>query len=359
MVRSLRVGFLLSLLLAHSTVVRADEVDDFVGAAMQKRQIPGLGLLVVRDAKVVKAQGYGLANVELNIPVTSATVFPLASVSKQFIAAGVLILAQDGQVDLDGKLSSCLKGTPEAWAEITVRQLLTHTSGIVRDDPLGMQARPTVREMFQAVAGLKLDAAPGERWAYSNVGYNLLSLVIEEVSGMPWDTFLERRIFAPLGMSTTRRFDVSAIVPNRAAGYVRGQGGLRNAPVLGRDLAAGGLLTTLDDLAKWAAALETELPLTKASRDAMWTPATLKDGSPSQARGGSYGFGWMVSTAQGHRLVAHGGARPGFTSYVVRYRDNNLTVALLMNCSGVDPAALASGVVGHYLPNRGAAKPDR
>jgi CubicO group peptidase (beta-lactamase class C family) len=342
---------LLGLVLAAGTAARADAVDELIAGELQKRQIPGLALVVVQDGKTVKVQGYGLANFELNVAVTADTVFPLASVSKQFLAAGVLVLAQEGKLVLDEKLSRYLAGTPEAWSEITVRQLLTHTSGLPRDDPLGMDVVPSDRALFQSVAKLELAAAPGEKWAYSNLGYNILSLMIQQVSGEPWDRFLGHKIFVPLGMASTRRFSLSAVIPNRAAGYVLGVGALHNGPPAARDLAAGGLVTTAADLAKWAAALETDRPLVQASRDPMWTPARLRDGSVARTRGaGGYGFGWMVTEVAGHRLLAHGGSRPGYTAFLARYPDDHLTVAFLANLGGVEPTSLANRVAALYVP---------
>jgi CubicO group peptidase (beta-lactamase class C family) len=345
--------------LPGGSVAYPDAVDERIAAEMAKRRIPGMALAVVREGKAVKVRGCGWANLELNAPVTVDTVFPLASVSKQFVAAGVLILAQEGRLDLDDTLSRYLQGTPDALAEITLRQLLTHTSGLARDDPLGMQVVPTERALFQSVTALKLDAPPGTEWAYSNLGYNLLSLVIQEVSGEPWEQFLARRIFAPLGMTATRRFSLSAVIPNRAAGYVRVQGVVRNGPMASRDLAAGGLVTTAADLARWAAALDTDTPLTPASREQMWAPGRLKDGRPARARSsGGYGFGWMVTEVAGHRLFAHGGSRPGYTAFLARYPDDRLTVALLINLSGAEPASLAAGVAAVYIPElAGSGRP--
>src|SRR5438552_14388423 len=151
---------LCSLLLLTTQRSHADEIDDIVRTAMQRRNIPGVSLAVVRDGTVIKSSGYGVANVELNAAVAPETVFPMASVSKQFIAAGIMLLIEEGKVDLDGKLSSYLAETPDAWKEITVRHLLTHTSGMVRDDTLGPRVAPTEQEMFRAVAAQKLNAAP-------------------------------------------------------------------------------------------------------------------------------------------------------------------------------------------------------
>jgi CubicO group peptidase (beta-lactamase class C family) len=342
---------LLAVLLAAPWPARADEaVDRYVQTELRQRHIPGLSLAVVRDGKVVLARGYGLANVEDKTPAAADTVYELASVSKQFIAAGIMIVVQEGKVDLDAPVSRYLTDSPAAWKDITVRHLLTHTAGLMRQDRLGPRGAPSEEEQFKAVAGLKVDAAPGEKWAYSNVGYNLLGLVIQRVTGKSWDAFLTERVFRPLGMSNTRRLDASVNVPNRAVGYVWTGEAWRKAPSTPRNLAAGGLLTTVTDLAKWDAALYTDTPLTRASRDLMWTPARLKDGSVVKTGPRSYGFGWALSEVRGHKLVAHGGTRPGFSAFLARFVDDRLTVVVLTNLNEANPSPLATGVAGFYVP---------
>jgi CubicO group peptidase (beta-lactamase class C family) len=330
--------------------VRADAVDDFLQAALAKQRIPGLAVAVIRDGKLIKAKGYGFADVEQNVPATEDTVFQLASVSKQFVAAGVLLLAEDRKVDLDAPVGRYLDGAPDAWKGITVRHLLTHTAGLVRDDPLGVRAAPTEEEVFRAVAKLKLESPPGERWSYSNVGYNLLSLIIQKVSGKTWEVFLQERVFGPLGMAATRRYLPTAPVPNFAVGYVRQGDTLRKAPALPRNLASGGLLGTVTDMARWDAALRGDKLLKKASRTLMWTPVTLKDGSPARVRDGGYAFGWRVSSVRGHKLIDHGGMRPGYVAYIGRFVDDGLTVVLLANLQGANLPTLGAGVAALYFP---------
>jgi D-alanyl-D-alanine carboxypeptidase len=349
MQRRLFLGAVVSLL-TLSGAARADEVDDFIKAELKRQRIPGLSLAVVRAGKLVKAEGYGLANLEVQAPATADTVYPLASVSKQFVAAGIMILVQDGKVELDEKLSKYLKDTPETWKDITIRQLLTHTSGMVRQDTLGMGVVATEMDHFKAVAKMKLDAAPGEKWSYSNSGFNLLGMVIHQVTGKEWDEFLRNQIFQPFAMTATRKFSMTEVVPNRASCYVRSDNNYRNAPVLERSLPAGGLLTTVKDLAKWDAALDSDKPLTKASRELMWTSGTLKDGSSIKAGGDAgYGFGWRIATVNGHKLVEHAGARPGSTSFMARYVDDKLTVIVMANVERAALPPLAQGVAGFYV----------
>ena len=166
---------------------------------MERQHLPGLSLIVIKDQKIVKSEGYGLANVELNVPATPQTVYKIGSVSKQFIAAGVMLLVNDGKVGLDDPVSKYLEGTPQSWSTITVRHLLTHTSGIVREapgfDPLKVQADADV---IKTAYDLPLRFTPGEKWEYCNVGYFSLAEIIRKVSGKPWGDFLNDRLFAPL-----------------------------------------------------------------------------------------------------------------------------------------------------------------
>jgi D-alanyl-D-alanine carboxypeptidase len=182
--------FALVLLLIATAPVRADKIDDYAKAEMQRQHIPGLSLAVIKDGKSIKVEGYGLANVELNVPARPETVYKIGSVSKQLIAAGILILIEDGKLSLDDKPSKFLEGTPDTWKEITVRHLLTHTSGLVREapgfDPLKIQDDADV---IKTAYPLPLRFAPGEKWEYCNVGYFSLAEIIRKVSGKPWVIF--------------------------------------------------------------------------------------------------------------------------------------------------------------------------
>jgi D-alanyl-D-alanine carboxypeptidase len=180
-------------------------VDDYIQAQMQKQHIAGLSLAVVKDGKILKAKGYGLANVETNTPATPETVYKIASISKQFLAAGIMMLAQDGKLGLDDKISKYLEGTPEAWKDITIRHLLAHTSGLVEDPPGFDPFKPQPdTDVVKSAYSTKLLFAPGEKWSYSNLGYFALGEIIHKVSGKPWSEFVTERVFAPAKMAATR-----------------------------------------------------------------------------------------------------------------------------------------------------------
>ncbi|MDQ3009320.1 MAG: serine hydrolase [Acidobacteriota bacterium] len=348
MKRQIKCAFLfsLALVLTATVTVRADKVDDFVKAEMQKQRISGLSLAVVKEGKIIKAEGYGLANVEHNIPAKAETVFQIGSVSKQFIAAGIMLLMQDGKVSLDDKVSKFLEGSPDTWKEITVRHLLTHTSGIVREapgfDPFKIQPDADV---IKTAYPLPLRFAPGEKWEYCNVGYFTLAEIIHKVSGKPWGDYLNERLFLPLEMNATRTTTTTEIVPNRADGYVWRDGRLRNADIFFALRPSGAFLSTALDLAKWDAALYSDQMLKPATREQMWMPVKLNSGTSHP-----YGFGWELGTVGGHRRVSHSGSLPGFRATITRFVDDKLTVIVLANADNANPVAIALGVAEHHLP---------
>ncbi len=334
-----RPGVLVLIVMFAATVaVRADKVDDYVRAAMQKQHVPGVAVAVVRDGKVIKAAGYGMANLELNVAATPDTVFKIGSVSKQFLSAGIMLLVQDGKLSLDDKISKFLDGTPDTWKDITVRHLLTHTSGLVREapgfNPLKIQSDADV---IKTAYGVPLVFKTGDKWQYCNVGYFSLAEIIHKVSGKPWGDFLTERIFAPLGMNSTRTTTMTDLVQNRANGYAWSKGKYQNADIYFALRPSGAFLSTVNDLAKWDAALYTDKFLTKATRDQMWTPVKLNNGETYP-----YGFGWQLEPAGNHRQVRHGGSLPGFRAEFTRLVDDKLSVIVLTNGDGANAASIAA-----------------
>jgi CubicO group peptidase (beta-lactamase class C family) len=347
-----------ALILTAAVAARADKVDDYLKAEMQRNHIPGISVAVLRDGKIIKVEGYGLANVELNVPARPETVYKIGSVSKQFIASGIMLLIDDGRISLDDKISKFLEGTPDTWKEITVRHLLTHTSGIVREapgfDPLKIQ---NDADVIKTAYPLPLRFAPGEKWEYCNVGYFTLAEIIRKVSGKPWGDYLKERLFSPLEMNATRTTTISDLVENRANGYLWRNGKLQNADIYFALRPSGAFLSSVLDLAKWDAALYTDRTLKQSIRDQMWTPVKLNNGTTNP-----YGFGWQLESVGGHRRVNHGGSLPGFRAEFARYIDDKVTVVVLTNSDNANPSALAVGVAALYIPGlipeRVAAKVD-
>ena len=328
-----------------------DTVDRLIAAEMGKTHIPGVALAVVKAGKVVKAQGYGSADLENGLPVTPETVFKIGSVSKQFIATGIMLLVQDGRISVDDPVSKYVPGTPESWRGITLRHFLTHTSGVIREgpafDPFKVQADSIV---IQSAFPRPLEFTIGSKWQYCNVCYFTLAEVITRVSGKPWEVFLAERVFRPSGMAATRTTTTTALVPRRSRGYDWRDSAYVNATEYIALRPSGAFLSTVLDLAKWEALLYRDDVLTRASREAMWTPARLADGTTY-----GYGFGWSLDSLEGHRRIHHGGSLPGFRAMYARYPDDSLTVIVLTNASRADPERIAAGVARLYLS--GTARP--
>jgi len=343
--------FVLAVLLftAMAQIAAADRVGDFVNAYLNKKQVPGCALMIRHNGKVVLAAGYGFANLEHGVPITPQTVFQSGSVGKQFTAMAVMILIEEKKLDLDDPISKYLD-VPSAWSAITVRHLLTHTSGL-GDYPekFSLQQDYTEDDLLNTIKAQPLGFAPGEKWSYSNLGYVTLGILIHKVSGEFYGDLLQKRVFAPLGMSHTRVISEADIIPNRAAGYRLKDGTLKNQEWVSQSLnttADGSLYFTIEDIAKWDEALEKQKILRQASFEQLWTPVRLNDGSAAP-----YGFGWHIGkTDSGHRLIEHGGAWQGFAAYIGRYPDDRLCVAVLCNRAGARAGYIAKCVAGFYVP---------
>lgn len=340
-------GFVASSVSAHS-----DKVDEHVQAEMQRKKIPGLSIAVLRNGEVVKAKGYGLANVELNVPATPETIYQSGSIGKQFTATLVMMLVEEGKLSLDDRIGKHIPDAPAIWQDITVRHLLTHTSGISSDlyQKIDLRRDYTEDQLFREIAALPLDFQPGEKWSYSNPGYVMLGILIHKVTGRFYGDLLREKIFEPLGMTTARVIDEADIIPNRADGYRLVNGELKNqewvAPML-NTTADGSLYLTVLDMVKWAAALDSGKLLKRASFDLMWTPAKLNDGKAAPY---GYGFGWMNGEMRGIRVIRHGGGWQGFSTHIARYVGKQLTVIVLTNLAGVTGATLADGIAALYEP---------
>ncbi|AGY59163.1 beta-lactamase [Gloeobacter kilaueensis JS1] len=348
----------LLLLVVGASPARSDQIDTYIREQMQRQRIPGLSLAVIRDGRIVRAGGYGLANVELGVPATAETVYQSGSVGKQFTATVVMLLVEEGKLSLDGPISRYLDGTPPAWKEITIRHLLTHTSGIPDyeskgDLSLDYRRDYTDDELVALAEKTPLAFAPGEKWSYSNTGYVLLGIIVNKVSGRFYGDILQNRVFGPLGMKSSRIISDRDIVLHRAAGYQLVDGLLKNqgyvSPSLNRT-ADGSLYLTVGDLAKWDRALYTDKVLTRASLEQIWTPVQLNSGQTAP-----YGFGWRLASVGSHRLIEHSGQWQGFTSQISRYVDDRLTVVVLTNLANAKPEVIAHTIAGFLLPQLGRA----
>ena len=323
---------------------QTDRTDEFVKTEMERQRIPGLSLDVLQHGKIVKAAGYGLAERHRKIPATAETVYKIGSVSKQFIATGIMLLVQEGRLRLDDPVSKHLDGTLPSWGGITIRHLLTHTSGIQREAPAfdPFKVQPDI-DVVRSAYPLPLRFPTGSKWEYCNTGYFALAEIISRVSGTPWVDYLRLKVFEPAGMRSTWPTSTTQTVANRATGYTN-NGDPREAPNWNALRPSGAFLSSVSDLAKWEARLYTDTPLPDATRRDMWTPVTLTDGTTHP-----YGFGWALEPLNGRRQVHHGGSLPGFISEYARFVDDGVSVIVLMNMDDGDVRGLARGVAALYL----------
>ncbi len=333
----------------EQAVVR--EMDELMSKAYPAGE-PGAAVIVVKNGKTLLRKGYGLADVELGVKVEPDMVFRLGSITKQFTATAILLLAEQGKLSLSDDMTKFFPDYPAKGRVVTVEHLLTHTSGI--KSYTGIPAwramwrkDMTVGELIDLFKNEPPDFAPGERWAYNNSGYVLLGAIIEKVSGQTYEQFLRKNIFEPLGMTHTFYGSATRVIPRRVPGYSKTKDGLQNAEYLSmtQPYAAGSLLSTVDDMALWDASLYTAKVLKPASFERAWTPYVLKDGTPT-----GYGFGWSKWQYEGRTVIEHGGGIHGFSTAGIRIPEDRVYVSVLTNRDYGSPddvafklAALAAG----------------
>ncbi|HEL4258629.1 beta-lactamase family protein [Stenotrophomonas maltophilia] len=311
-------------------------------------QVPGAAVLVLHDGQAVFRRGYGLAVVEDGTAVTAASNFRLASVSKQFTAAAVLLLVEEGRLGLDQPVRRWLPELPPAASSVTLRHLLSHTSGLPDYEDLMDPADSRQVHDADVLALLaredRLDFTPGTAYRYSNSGYALLALIVGRASGQDFATFLQQRIFGPLHMThTVAHQDGVDTVTARAYGYswLDGRWQRTDQSTTSAVLGDGGIYSSLDDLARWDAALYDDRLLSAASRRAMFSPAT----ATTEPDVPHYGFGWRLNG----RMQWHSGESIGFRNVILRYPDRHLTVIVLSNRNDPEPYPLALKIAQRWL----------
>jgi CubicO group peptidase (beta-lactamase class C family) len=360
------LAVLMLFVFAAALPARADQVDRYVESLIRDLHIPGAAVAVVRGGRIVKTRGYGIANLETGARVTPRTVFEIGSMTKQFTAAVVMMLAAEGKLSPDDKLSKYFPDAPGWWDRITLRHVLSHTSGIrnhvavpgwldIFTTSVTGKTTPSREGLLAEFYKLPSEFEPGESWAYDNTGYILLGFIIERVTGKSYFDVLGEKIFKPLGMTSTRSTDPQAVVSGRANGYAWTGKEWVNRPVLAPFVAfsAGSLLSTVGDIAKWDAALRSGKILSKESLEAMRTPVRMNDGSASPM---DYGYGWWIERYRGRRDVLHGGGTPGFSSAMHQFVDERTTVIILTNHADTVLEQAALEIAGMYEPGLRYAK---
>lgn len=306
------------------TLDKADRLTKYLETVAAKGHFSG-AIMVVEHGKPLVAKAYGMANAEHQVPNTTRTKFRIGSVTKQFTAAAVMMLQERGKLSVSDPVDKYLDDVPDRWKGITIRQLLSHTSGLMHswalpdfEKTIMIPAPP--EQTLARFREQPLVSEPGEGFLYSGLGYFVLARVIEKVTGLTYDAFLKENIFSPLGMSDTGSDRPGPVVANRASGYVFSEGRLENAPAVYMPIFSGGgnLYSTVEDLLRWDQALYSAKAVSRKSFEAMTTPVR-----------NNYGYGWEMTEVFGHRVMAHGGSLPGFTAFIARHVDDPARAGLL------------------------------
>lgn len=339
------------------TFLRADGIDDYIRDEMKLRNIPGLAFAVVDNGKIVRTSAYGFANLEHDAPTRTDSVFELASTTKQFTAAAVILLVEDGKVSLADDITKYIPDAPTDWRGITIEHILTHTSGLpvffpFQHDPKN-PTELTTAQMLESIREAKMIGKPGRQAQYSDPGYFLLGMVIEKASGMRYAAFLQQYIFDPVKMKSSSVLDQWRIIKHRVAPYtLRGKNLLRGRRDWQQELPSHyGVFSSIEDMARWGVALQTEQILSATTLAKMWTPARLRNGKTATVWGLNYGFGWMLGDYRGYKVTEHGGFAG---THIMMIPEKQLTVIILTNLdvrSGSEPHILARGIAGLYDPN--------
>lgn len=334
---------LVSFASAQNTIIPAAEIvsktDEYMKAAVGVDGFSGT-ILIARNGQPIVNKGYGMANIELNVPNAPKMIFRLGSITKQFTSMAVMMLKEKGKLGVDDPICKYFTDCPAAWKPITIRNLLTHTSGIPNYTSFPDFAKTTIQpitqsEIYALLKDKPLEFAPGEKYAYSNSGYYLLGTIIEKASGVSYSEFLQTNIFTPLGMKNSGYDSTSQIIMNRAAGYARQKGEIVNADYMDMSVpyAAGALYSTTGDLLIWDRSLYTDKLVSRKSMDEIFTPFKGETG---------YAFGWNIGKRFERRTIGHGGGIYGFATQITRFPSDNVTVIVLCNIQSAAAGKVAS-----------------
>lgn len=322
-----------------------DRVDTFIENTMARQRIVGLAVGIIKDGEIVKTKGYGYANLELNTPVTTKTVFKLGSVSKHIIAVAIMKFIQEGKLQLSDPVTRFFPDAPAHWGKVTIRHLLNHTSGLIRESP-AFDAMATQPDSLVIRAAYKdsLVFQTGSKWQYCNLGYFMLADIIRQISGRSFAEYMRKEIFEKNGMMATQVTSLEDIVYNRAGGYVRRAGDtVVNALNYVAMRPSGAFLSTIEDMIKWEGLIEDGKILSGDGWQRMWGD-TVKTGTNNSGNPVNYGYGWYVVTDKGRKVVYHGGVLPGFRAMFYRLPEEKVAIVVLTNSEPVNAFEVAKGV---------------
>jgi CubicO group peptidase (beta-lactamase class C family) len=346
----------LQLILPAVLYAQKDRIDTFIENTMARQRIVGLAVGVIKDGKVIKTKGYGKANLELNIPVTTTTVFKIGSVSKHIIAVAIMKFVQEGKLRLDDPVTKFFPDAPAHWSKITIRHLLNHTSGLIRESPaFDAMATQTDSAVIRAAYKDTLVFQTGSKWQYCNVGYFMLADIIRQIDGRSFAEYMRKEIFEKNGLMATRVTSLEDIVYGRAGGYVKHGGDtVTNALNYVALRPSGAFLSTIEDMMKWEMLIEKGGILGKEGWQRMWED-TVTTGNSGNAPA-YYGYGWYIGSYNNKKAIFHGGSLPGFRAMFYRVPEEGLAIVVLVNSEPVNIGDLPKGVADVVL--KGGIKGD-
>ena len=328
---------------------KADKTDDYVLKEMKKRHLPGISIAVIRNGKILKVKGYGVQDEKTGKPADSRTLYEIGSVGKTFVAVGILMLVERGRLKLTDPISRYIAETPKTWKSITIRHLLSHTSGIkdyVTEIPRSEEKQEwSSADVYHRAASTPLNFKPGEKYGYSHTNYVVLGMILGNRGGKPFDKFLEEELFKTLEMTDTQPKEQVSESPNLAMGYRLVEDKTQEAVREEGKFADQYLVSSASDLAKWAVALDNGTVLTAENRELMWTPTPLTEGKSA-----IYGLGWNTESMNGHRVVGHSGSVGGFSANLTRFPDDKLSIIVLTNQRDTSSFQLIRGIASLYKP---------
>lgn len=341
--------FFLLFLLPSILFAQVDSTDIIVQNMMKQQKVVGLSLAVVKNGKAIVNKGYGLANVELNVPVSSETVIRLGSVSKQFFPTAIMLLMEEGKLSIDDPVHKFFPDAPETWRPIQIKHLMSHSSGLKRESPAYDNFKmKSDLEIIKAAYPLSLDFKTGEKYQYCNLGYYMLAQIITQVSGMSWDKYIHEKVFVPGGMNNSYMTEFYPIIPNRASGYMHRKDTLVNSTAMFAVRPSGGFLSTSSDMIKWDKVVrEQKTILKKENWEKLWEPFIKTSDDPNSKA--YYCFGWTVDEYKGHKTIGHSGANIGFRAMYLRFPDDNLSIIIMTNTDEANPTAIARALADHYF----------
>jgi CubicO group peptidase (beta-lactamase class C family) len=329
-----------------ATAQRQDTIDRLIDRKMQEQKLVGVSIGIIQNGKLVKLTGYGLANREYRVLADENTVYKLASISKHMIAVVIMKLNESGQLKLTDKVTKYFPDAPASWSNITIRHLLNHTSGLVRESPgfrfnLAQSDSVLIRQTYD----IPLTFPTGTKWEYCNLGYFILAEVIRKVTGIPFAQYMEKEIFSKYDMNRTATTAVYDVNPFKAEGYIpRGKDSLVKAEAQIALRPSGAFISTVADMMKWEMLIQNEQIISKQSWQQMWSDTVLSTRKNPDGGDVFYGYGLQTTDYNHKKLVYHGGSLPGFRTVYFRFPEEKTAIVILANADQADLAPVAWGI---------------